>query len=234
MRISKDEPDYGNEPSALLERKQTFWELPLRQKFDYIWDYYKWWFLWIAIGITLLAVTVPSVIENRKEMVLYTVFLNTTLKGQEYTTLMDDYVDYAGIDMDGKRITLDCSIYIDRENPSPAAMQSSQKLTALFSAKTIDVTVGDEGNFNFCSSQGAYMDLRELLPPELLEKYGDYLVEAKSPATGEMVPYGISLRDSQVLKREKAFDFDPIVAVCLTTEQKDNAVAFIQFLMEQP
>ena len=131
MRISLKEEDYSDAP--LFEQKK-FKDLTFSQKLSYIWDYYKWWFLGAAIVITLLVVTVPGIIENSKEEVLYSVFLNSNIQGQESTTIMDDYTKAAGIDMDNKRITLDCSIYIDRENSTTASMQSSQKLTALFSA----------------------------------------------------------------------------------------------------
>lgn len=228
MRISLKEEDYSDAP--LFEQK-NFKDLTFSQKLSYIWDYYKWWFLGAAIVITLLVVTVPGIIENSKEEVLYSVFLNSNIQGQESTTIMDDYTKAAGIDMDNKRITLDCSIYIDRENSTTASMQSSQKLTALFSAKKIDVILSDEANFEFCSSQGAYMDLKELLPDDLCEKYKDSFVEAANPETGEMTAYGLKLTDNQILKDENAFDIEPVVSVCLTTDKKDNAIAFIKYLL---
>lgn len=243
MKISLNNEKY--ETDALQKETVKFKDLSLKGKASYIWDYYKWWFFAAAIVFTLLYVSIPSIIENNKECVLYTVFLNTNIKGQEYTSIMDDYTDAAEIDMEKKRITLDCSIYIDRknttsanidnieeiENAASANMQSSQKLTALFSAKTIDVIVSDSANFEFCSSQGAYRDLRELLPNEICEKYSDLFVEAENPETGEMTAYGLNLKDSAVLNEENAFDFEPIISVCLTTEKTDNAVEFIKYLL---
>ena len=87
MRISLKEEDYSDAP--LFEQK-NFKDLTFSQKLSYIWDYYKWWFLGAAIVITLLVVTVPGIIENSKEEVLYSVFLNSNIQGQESTTIMDD------------------------------------------------------------------------------------------------------------------------------------------------
>lgn len=229
MKISLNETPY--EHSTLLEKSPTFKDLSFKDKLNYIWDYYKWWFIGGIAIIIFLSATIPTIIENQKENVLYTVFLNSNIVNTDSTSIMEDYIDAAGIDMDNKRYTLDCSIYIDRKHASTADMQSSQKLTALFSSKTIDVIISDKDNFDFCSSQGAYKDLRELLPKEFCEKYKDYFVEAPNPETGEMTAYGLSLDNSQVLLKEKAFGFEPILSVCLTTEQQDNAISFIKYLL---
>lgn len=229
MKISLNEEKQENSP--ILEKQHKFKDLSLPDKAGYIWDYYKWYIIGAALAITLLVVTIPNIIENSKDCVLYSVFLNTNIKGQEYTSLMDDYTDSAQIDMKNKRITLDCSLYIDRKNPSSAAMQSSQKLTALFASKTIDVVVSDKSNFEFCSSQGAYKDLKEILPQDLCEKYKDYFIEAENPETGEMTAYGLSLINSEILNTEEAFEFEPILSVCLSTDKQDNAIKFIKYLL---
>ena len=65
----------------------------------------------------------------------------------------------------------------------------------------------------------------------MVEKYNDLFIETKNPETGEMTAYGISLANSQILKDEKAFGFDPIASVCLTTTQKENSINYIRFLL---
>lgn len=57
------------------------------------------------------------------------------------------------------------------------------------------------------------------------------LLKLPNPETGEMTAYGLKLTDNQILKDENAFDFEPIVSVCLTTDKKDNAIAFIKYLL---
>ena len=65
----------------------------------------------------------------------------------------------------------------------------------------------------------------------MCEKYKDSFVEAANPETGEMTAYGLKLTDNQILKDENAFDFEPVVSVCLTTDKKDNSIAFIKYLL---
>ena len=146
---------------------------------------------------------------------------------------MDDFVEEANIDMDNKRILLDCSMYIDRETADAGSMQNSQKLTALFSSKTLDVVVSDEANFQFCAAQGCYYDLKEILPEEIYQKYSDYFVEYTVSNTNKTAVYGINLKDSQILQKEGAFDknTEPIFSICVTSKQIDNSIAFLEYLM---
>lgn len=229
MRLSLNEEKFEHE--TLIDKPKTFKDLNFNEKLNYIWDYFKWWILGSIAIIISLIITVPGIIENHKEVQLYVLFLNSNIKSQEYTSIMDDYVDKAHIDMKNKRIILDTSLYIDRENPTTNAMENSQKLTALFASKTIDVMVSDETNFEFCCTQGAYMDLKELLPDDLYEKYSDKIIMAENPQTGEMTAYGIKMEDSEILKNEKAFSDSPVLSVSLTTEKKDNAILFIRYLL---
>lgn len=207
--------------------------MDFKQKLNYIWDYYKWQIGAALIALTLAAIIIPSVIENRKEMTLYAVMLNSNLKGQEYTSLMDDFTTAADIDMSGKRITLDCSMYIDRNSGDAGSMQNSQKLTALFASKTVDAIISDNDNFQFYAAQGCYFDLKELLPADVYEKYADYFVEAKITGSDNAAVYGISLKDSAILKEENAYEkkTEPIFSICVTSKQTDHAAAFLEYLL---
>lgn len=231
MRLSLHEEKF--EHSALTDEQTTFKDLSFKDKISYIWDYFKWWIIGFGAIVITLIITVPGIVENSKDVQLYALFINSNIKGQEYTTIMDDYVEAADIDMDNKRITLDTSLYIDRETSTTAGMQNNQKLTALFASKTVDVILSDEKNFEFCCSQGAYMDLKELLPADLYEKYSENIVMAENPHTGEMTAYGIRLADNDILITNNAFNFNPIISVCTTTEKKDNAIAFIKYLTNE-
>lgn len=229
MRISLNEEKF--EHTNLTDDQKTYKDLSFKEKLCYIWDYYKWRIIAVVACIVTLIITVPGIIENSKEVQLYALFLNSNIKGQEYTSIMDDFVDAANIDMDNKKITLDSSLYIDREAPSSAGMQSSQKLTALFASKTPDVVLSDENNYEFCCSQGAYMDLQEFLPSDMYEKYSDKLIMTENPETGEMTAYGLLLTDNEILQKEEAFKFDPIISVCVTSDKQDNSLKFIQYLL---
>lgn len=231
MRIT-NEPEHAQKGAVFQqETPKTFRQLDFSGKTHYIWDYYKWWFIFGFVFLLIAAVTIPSLIENHKESALYAVFVNTQILDQESTTLMDDFVEYADIDMDGKRITLDTSLIINRNRPDQLSMQSNQKLLALFSSKTPDVVVCDDENFQFYAEQGAFKSLEEVLPADLFEKYKPYMLTCNSKDSDQTIYYGIDIKSSPVLTKEKAYIVDPIFTICINASQPDHAIQFLEFLM---
>lgn len=231
MKLTRNQEKLTSE--YLQKDTIPFKQLSFKQKLTYIWDYYKLYFLFGAIFITLAVVSLPSMIENHKECVQYSVFLNTNIENQESTNLMDNFTEYAGIDMHNKRIILDTSMYIDREVTTAVSMQNSQKLTALFSSKTVDTIVSDEANFKFYAEQGCFYDLKDLLPADICEKYADCFIEATNINTGETHAYGFKLTDNTILNKEAAYneEITPVFSICVTSSQVDNSIAFLNYLL---
>lgn len=234
MRISNNsEHTLPDETIFQKEKPLKFHELSFRQKLSYIWDYYKWWFVFGIIVVTIGVYTIPSMIENHKEPVLYAAFVNTQIKNQESTTIMDDFVKKEKIDMKGKRIVLDTSLIINRDRADQFSMQCNQKVLALFSAKTLDVMINDEENYQFYAEQGAFQSLEEILPKELFEKYKPYMLTCNSKDSDQTIYYGINIQTSKVLADEGAYIVEPIFSICTGASQPENAVKFLEYLMEE-
>lgn len=234
MRISnKPEDNLTDKPVFQKEKVKTFKELNFKEKLSFIWDYYKWWFIFSFIVIVLIAYTIPSFIENKKEPVIYAAFINTEILNQESTTLMDDFIKEYDFDMKGKRIVLDTSLIINRDRADQLSVQSNQKLQALLSAKTLDVIVCDEENFQFYAEIGCFLSLEDVLPKDLFEKYKPYMLTCNSKETDQTIYYGINIRTSKVLADEDAYRVDPIFTICANANRTENAVKFLEFLMKE-
>lgn len=230
MRLTLNNENPEDESTlAIQKEKMKFKDLTFGKKLAYIWDYYKWWFITTVIIITIIVNAVPQIIENRKEVVLYSVFINTQIESQESTSLMDDFISFANIDLTDKKITLDTSMNINRDAADNLSMQSNQKLLALFSTNKIDVLVCDKDNFDFFASQGCFKPLDEVLPDNLYQKYAPYLVETSANGTSDT--YGINLKNSKILQAEHAYIVDPVFAFCVNSKKTDNAVKFLEYLL---
>ena len=57
-------------------KKPAFSELSGKKKAEFIWDYYKWWFICGIIGIVLLVNFVRDYRENSKPTYLYVEMIN--------------------------------------------------------------------------------------------------------------------------------------------------------------
>lgn len=231
MRLTlKDESQEDETPLAILEERVKFKDLTFGKKLTYIWDYYKWFIIIAVTVIIIIANAVPQIIENSKETVLYSVFINTQIESQESTSLMDDFTDSAGIDLTNKKIILDTSMKINRDVADTISMQSNQKLLALFSTNKLDVIVCDKDNFEFFASQGCFKTIEEVLPDDLYQKYKPYMLEASSGDSSKAV-YGIDLKNSKILQKENAYIVDPILTFCVNSKNTEHAVAFLNYLL---
>lgn len=219
-------------PIFQLEPVKKFRELNFKEKLNFIWDYYKWWFLFAAIFISVGIYTVPNFIENHKEAVLYAAFVNTQIENQESTDIMNDFVKEANIDMEGKRIVLDTSLIINRDRADTFSMECNQKVLALFASDTLDVMICDDENFQFYAQNGCFQSLEDILPKDVFEKYKPYMLTCNSKDCDETIYYGIDVKTSTVLKEEKAYIVDPIFTICTNAKQPKNAIKFLEFLMK--
>lgn len=237
MRLTNESEEQleAQTPAFQTEPRKRFRELNAVGKLSYIWDYYKWWIIGCGIVLFIVGGSIPTIIENHKEPVLYAAFVNTQIASQESTTLMDDFVKDADINMKDRRIVLDTSLIINRDRGDTASMQCNQKLMALFSTNTLDVLLCDNENFQFYAEHGCFQDLKKLLPAQLFEKYQPYMLTCDTDQSNEPVYYGISVKTSQALSEENAYlaSVEPIFTICTNANQPENAIKFLEFLMKE-
>lgn len=212
------------------EKIIPFKELTFKQKLSHIWEYYKWHII-LPIVAVISAVSIGlAIYENSKDSVLYAVFINTLLTDTSGDKLMDEFVDYAGLDMKGKKITLDTTLYINQKNSDMNSVSSSQKLLAMFTSIEMDVIVCNEDNFDYYAAQDSFVELSEVLPQDFLSEHEDLLREAVGKDGGEHT-FGVSLADSPKLAEYNAFLEDPILTIPVTRMEEENILLFISFLL---
>lgn len=224
-------PEETPQESPFQKEKVTFKDLDRKKKLEYIWDYYKWPIIFIAVAALVIGVSLPQLIENRKEIVLYTAFVNTQLSDSDETpALLTNYAEQKNIDIEGKRMMLDCSMTINHENPTDFSMQCTQKLAAMFSANQLDVVVEDIDTLESYTEYGVYVDLEQVMSPEFIEKYKDKLLYKKGQ-DGEEAAYAIDVSESPVLVEEGAYIIPAYASIAVNSEHPENAIAFIEYLM---
>lgn len=214
------------EPEKII----PFKELTFKQKMIHIRDYYKWKII-LPILIVVCAVSIGfTIYENCKDSLLYVVFINTQLNDTEASALMDEFVDYADLDMKGKKITLDTTLYINQKNSDMTSVSSNQKLLAMFTSIEMDVIVCDEDNFDYYAAQDSFVELSDVLSEEFLEEHKDLLMSTTGKDGKEHV-FGISLASSPKLAEYEAFLDDPILTIPVTRMEEENIRLFVSFLL---
>lgn len=225
-------PEETPQENPFQKEEVHFKDLDRKKKLSYIWDYYKWPII-VVIGLLVtLAISLPQLIENSKEIVLYSAFVNTQLSDTDEThPLLQEFAEEKDIDIENKRMMLDCSMTINYENPSEFSMECSQKLTAMFSAKQLDVIVADKETYENYEVLGVYEDLEQLVDEEFIEKYKDKLVYGSTNDSDEQHAYAIEVTDSPVLQEYGAYIVPAYFSVAVNAEHPENAVEFLEYLM---
>lgn len=232
MRITrKDENTMEQEPVFQTEKKKSFKELKPKQKVSFIWDYYKWWIIGGILFIVIAANAIPAIIENQKEVALYAVFVNTEIANPDSTDIIDNYIKEKDIDMENKRTVLDTSLIINRNRGDQFSMQCNQKMLALFASNEPDILLCDADNYDFYAENGCFASLEDVLPKELFEKYKPYMLTCSS-SDDQTIYYGINVSTSKVLAKENAYTTTPIFSICSKVNQPENAIKFLEYLME--
>lgn len=215
----------------IKREKSKLKDKSLKEKLGYIWYYYKIHILAVLAAVVIIGYLISSIHRNSIPSAIYAVVLNTEDAYADHDDFMNSFCKYAGIDTDSHTTTLESSLHIDREAADNNSILANQKLMALFSTKTIDVFISDQSNFDNFAEVGTFYDLREILPKDLQDKVKDNFYYYTYEESGK-VPIGIYVNDFPKFKEEGFVSNDAIFGIPATTTQKENAVKFLEYLLQ--
>lgn len=229
-----------------------------KQKLDYFWTYYKWY---VIVGVALIIFVTSFIHElvTKKDDAFYGAFVNSWAQdGAE--AYMQGFADKLGIDTEQFNVAVDSSLYISNSSMDQTTVASVQKLMVYIAANQIDVMVSDTVTFEQYANNETFLDLREALSPEQIEKYEPYfyyvdqkLVDEKNAAQDAMddsyvpvypdpskpeemeqpVPVAIFVESCEELRESYVFMAEPIaIGIIANTDRLAESVAFIDYLFE--
>lgn len=190
-------------------------EMDRQQKIQYLKDYY----LLPAVGVILLIAVVVSLIwhvaRTRTENLLYAAVIDESLDEKKLAQVTADMSNLLGAD--GKRKTVQ-----------------------------IDVVILDRELFEEYAGYGYFESLDEVTEEDLEKKYGESYqyaagykeddevsFEDHETGQGEVKPYGISLSGDNRFTEMSEYIKDPVFAVAVGTKNPENALKFLEYLMEE-
>ncbi len=228
-----------------------------KQKLTYFFDYYKWY----VVGGIIAVIIIGSIIRNivtYKDTAFYAMLVNAvSLNFPEDADDAEAFAAYAGIDTKEYKVFYDTSAQIGIDAGSD--YQALQQIMVHITAADLDVMVSDTDCLMRYAYLGDFHDLRDLLSPEQLERYGDsffYIdravldeVEAArndfnqdyTPVYGDPrrpgdmrdpVPVGVFLESGSPLLQDYTFrEESPAACILVNTKHPETSVRFIDFLM---
>ena len=217
--------------------KSKFKNMTVKEKLRYIWDYYRIPIIIGIIGVVFIFTLVKDIISNNRETYLSACILNSNYTYETDTTLVNEYVNYSGVDTEAMQLNIDFSMHIDLNAADQMSLAYQQKVMALFAAKEIDVMVGDQNIIDSYASAEAFCNLTELLPADLaaeLEQKG-YTYYTATYENGSTVPVGLYMDSCVRLKNDDTYKdgVHPIFTISANAPHPEHAIEFLRFLISR-
>lgn len=234
----------------------------LKEKASYFWEYYKWYVIVPLIVIVFLGTTIYQKV-TAPEIILNGVLLNTYNANSEEPSqkVIDDFSELQKIDTKEYEVTLNTSMtYNTSDTSGTANYESVQALMAWVAAGSVDFMSADHAAMTDLAYKGYFVDLREILSNEEIQKYEPYFLyidTAASKALDEAIDnYGddssVSIPDcsepdtmedpipvmidlSKNAKLSKIYANSDSLAIGIATNapNKDMLLEFLDFLVEE-
>lgn len=213
-------------------------EMDRQQKIQYLKDYY----LLPAVGVILLIAVAVSLIWHvarpRTENLLYAAVIDESLDEKKLAQVTADMSNLLGADGKRKTVQIDDSFYV-----KDGALD---KLQVYLHSQQIDVVILDRELFEEYAGYGYFESLDEVTEEDLEKKYGESYqyaagykeddevsFEDHETGQGEVKPYGISLSGDNRFTEMSEYIKDPVFAVAIGTKNPENALKFLEYLMEE-
>ena len=215
---------YFKEQSKTEKKKLS--EMTLKEKIEYIWEYYK---LHIIGGILVIFVA-GSIINGILHPPLppyigvgfYEIYLGEDFDA-EFARAVSD-----ALGVETERELEYPHFFISGEDPS-AQMVIAQKLMAMLSTNELDLLITDNEAFYGFAYESYFMPLSEIgaAAPE------EQLVYCESAETPGELAYGIRLTESALLDSLGIRGDALTIGVIINTARKTNALDVINLLLEK-
>ena len=233
--IQKQEAATGSEPAAPSKSEEKsksrdkdtdFKDLDFGGKLQYLWDYYKWVIVVVAIVIGIIAIVREAVLNSQQKELFHLAMVDAIasdgdLTGntiQENTELMQqDLLKMLGAEDDPKAfVGIDTNLYTDGTGKA-LDYNSNMVMTVKVSAQEFDVVLYPKAVYDsFEEKADIFLPMDEVIPEgERIkpEQYTDYCITLDD--TSYFSNYGF------------AFTHDMVLTVIANTKNEDACKQFI-------
>ncbi len=207
----------------MAETKNTFKELTLKQKIQYLWDYYRTPAI-VTILLIIVAVTlIKTVSFNHVKYDAYCLILNDSNNEDIVSRIQEGFPAF--LDNDAYKISIDNGYvfsYLEEYGLSWPDQSAVTKITSLVGTNKADMAIADYETMLWAVHTQYIYSLDDILPKDLLEKLKPYWVYAyfKGEITCDGKIYGLNIADTEVYKGH--------------SDNYENAVVFIPNLEVEP
>ncbi|MDY2628976.1 MAG: hypothetical protein SOW08_11800 [Lachnospiraceae bacterium] len=227
---------YQNHPKQT--EKEKWQEMDWKQRKEYFVEYY----LVKCIAVILLSVTVIFLIAHfagpKEENVLYVAVIDESLDSEKLEQMENDLNELLDADGSRRKVIIDDTFFTRKD--------ALTRLEVYLHSSQIDVIIANRETWEQYAAYGFFQNMDDVLGNHEKKLYEDkYLMTAgyqdseeitfedQETGKGEEKPYGIDISDSARFSGMKEYMEQPVLAVAEGSANRENAVLFLNYLMQE-
>lgn len=212
--------------------KEKLKDMPLKKKFSYLWDYYRYHALFSILIFAFIFYVVYTFVKPKIETMLYAAIINNTIDPHIWDEYTEKATEYLELNTQSEDVVLNYSFYFDGASEYTIGMR--QTFGVYLATTEIDIIIAPMSEFISYVENDFFTPLSDHLPTDLYSSLADKLYLSGTVDNPKVAAYGLYMQDTK-LYRENSFDTDdPIVLGIVTNSKyKENAVKFIRYLFSE-
>ena len=219
----------------LGKEKKKISRIPtVREKLEYIWDYYKLWIIGAAALIVAVVYFLVQSANANKDHWFYLMLTNTMEEVGTGSEFCRKFEDYAGYDLTEKDVVFNNQVYFDFLLNTTGNTYFD---TFIVYAETgvLDAITMETASLIELGQTGSLMDLNGEDGASILSKFEDRFLDYDTEEDeGKPVSYpvGIDLSDSILMTEYQIYGHSCALGIGYTSHRLDAVELFLDFVLE--
>lgn len=226
-----DEKAIIYQPRKLQTEKEKLKEMSFRDKFTYLWEYYRLHALGIVIAIALIIYIIYQIITPDVKTQFYAAIIDSPIPPETIEDYGQKFSDSLQLDPKTADIQINDTFYLSSSEGAASNMQSV--LVTYVASAEIDVIIAPESSFSMYATSDYFTKLSDALPTDVYSSLTDYFYITDTSEVKEKNAYGIYLTNSDLFK-DITYNGEPyVLGVVANYKHEDNTVKFIRYLFKE-
>lgn len=217
---------------SLTDERRKLKEMSKKDKIWYIWAYYKFHIIFAAIGLLVLFQVCAAIYSSSFTTIMHCIYLNNYNSDISFEPLEEGFGSYIG--KNPKDMIIGESAFIAFDDQSTEYSYASMaKITALVSAKDLDVIIGDTASIDHYTSFGAFCSLESVLPEELLSSLSDRIYYAADPS-GKKTAVALDISGTDFARESFLTQEPPLLGIISNSQHIEPSLDLIRYIFQTP
>lgn len=206
------------------EKEADKWkQMSSKQKFAYFNDYYRNKLIALIIVIGVIISLAYTILSPKPEVVASIAVINDYWNDEKVTEFTKELSTYLELNEGKQKVEIDDTYFLT-ETGMGNEIANTQRLVARFAVGDINIVIADKDKFDEFAKSGTFAKISEVVD-------GDIPYEDKLTSDG----YGISLKDSKLLKELESGQNELILGVLSNTDEEDYKYIYkiIKYILQK-